>query len=331
MENNPQNTISTTAIKKYNEYRSVRVEALEWIKITSAEGKSTRVPTERKTVEKEVLDYIKLDIMQTTTQQQNQEYYMSAAPDIKQKQYASELLIPPTTNHAFSKNEELDDTIVHRRLGHATDDKINKMAKLEILLDLPKRKSQRYRKQKCRCVICWKASTVNLPKGITMDTNNLRPGELIHMDFCFLEETSIRNFTCALVIVDARVRKMWTFCTQSKRPPLATVRYFLEQLKQMGRRVINIRTDMGGELARSSEFCNLLVEEFQCGLQTTAGYSSWLNGKVERHIRTLENTSRKIRGDANLPKKLWCYSYEHSIDIYGAMIHSATQESPDFK
>ena len=91
---------------------------------------------------------------------------------------------------------------------------------------------------------------VNLPKGITINTENLRPGELLHMDFCFLDETSIRQFTCALVVVDAKVRKMWTFCTPGKRPPLATVRYLLEQLKQMGRRVVNIRTDLGGELAR---------------------------------------------------------------------------------
>ena len=132
------------------------------------------------------------------------------------------------------------------------------------------------------------------------------------------------------MIVDAKVRKMWTFNTPGKRPPLATIRYFLEQLKQTERQVLNITTDLGGELARSSEFCNVLVEEYKCGLQTTGGYSSWLNGKAERHIRTLENTARKIRGDANLPSNLWCYSYEHATDIYGAMIHSATQESPDY-
>ena len=84
MENNPQNTISTTAIKQYNDYRSVRVEALEWLKITSAEGQSTRVSTERKLVENEVLDYIKIDIMKTTTKLQDQECYISVAPDIKQ-------------------------------------------------------------------------------------------------------------------------------------------------------------------------------------------------------------------------------------------------------
>ena len=79
-----------------------------------------------------------------------------------------------------------------------------------------------------------------------MTTDDLQPGELIHMDFCFLEEESIRKFTCALVIVDAKVRKRWTFNTPGKRPPLATIRYFLEQLKQIGRQVLNIRTDIGG-------------------------------------------------------------------------------------
>ena len=59
----------------------------------------------------------------------------------------------------------------------------------------------------------------------------------------------------------------------------------------------------------------------------TGGYSSWLNDKVERHIITLQNTAKKSRGDANLPATLWYYSYENVIDVYGAMIHSTTQES----
>ena len=63
----------------------------------------------------------------------------------------------------------------------------------------------------------------------------------------------------------------------------------------MGREVVNIRTNLDGELARSREFCNLFVKEYQCELQTTGIYSSWLNGKVERHIRTLENTARKMQ------------------------------------
>ena len=67
--------------------------------------------------------------------------------------------------------------------------------------------------------------------------------------------------------------KMWTFYTPSKRPPLATVKCLLEQLNQMDRQVVNIRIDLRGESARSSEFCIFLVKDYQCRLQTTGGYS----------------------------------------------------------
>ena len=45
MRDNPQNKISSTAIKKYNDFCSVQIEALEWFKVTNLEGKSVRVST----------------------------------------------------------------------------------------------------------------------------------------------------------------------------------------------------------------------------------------------------------------------------------------------
>ena len=56
-----------------------------------------------------------------------------------------------------------------------------------------------------------------------------------------------------------------------------------------------------------------------------------MNDKAESRIRTLENTVRNIRGDTNLLATLWCHSYEHAINLHNAMIHSATQESPDYE
>ena len=47
IRDNPQNTISTTAIKKYNDFHRVRVEALEWFKVINKERKSARIPTIR--------------------------------------------------------------------------------------------------------------------------------------------------------------------------------------------------------------------------------------------------------------------------------------------
>ena len=112
MTNNPQNTVSTTAIKKYNEFRSVRQEALEWIRFTDSNGKSVRIRTCQDKVQDEVLDYITFDIMTTTTNGSRNDF-VSIPSSTNTTKYISDLLIPPTTNHAFTKNEELDQIIVH--------------------------------------------------------------------------------------------------------------------------------------------------------------------------------------------------------------------------
>ena len=67
-----------------------------------------------------------LDIMGITTDKQQQDY-VSAALDIKQQEYKSNLLIPTIINNRFSNNKALNNTIVHSRLGHAMDEKIRDM------------------------------------------------------------------------------------------------------------------------------------------------------------------------------------------------------------
>ena len=102
MRNNPEHAISMTVIKKYNDFHSVQVKSLEWFKVTNKEGKSVLVPTIRKRVESETLDYIKIDVMETTPQIHDQDF-IRAALEMNRMEYKSELLIPPTINHAFYK------------------------------------------------------------------------------------------------------------------------------------------------------------------------------------------------------------------------------------
>ena len=146
---------------------------------------------------------------------------------------------------------------------------------------LPKTYPNKARVHKKICWICPRGQLHNDPHGVTINTEHLRAGQLIHMDFYFLNTISIRNFTAVLLILDAKTRKMWQFPTQQKRPPLDIVNFFLSQLKRMGREVQHIRTDCGGELVGSSEFCAFIKNKFEVGLERTGTYSSWLNGKAE--------------------------------------------------
>ena len=278
MPQNPQQSFSNTAMKQYlNNVSSVRYEALDWIRITTDNNKSARLTTIQKYKDKEIQDYIYIDIMTTnigTKESTEQQLTVNNMPQLS--------FIPPQLNHSFIKNDNPDWTIIHRRMDHTKDYLIEQMCKEKTMEGLPDRYKPKLQKYKERCPICAQATLDNVPWGITLNTDNLQLGQLIHMDFYFMNITSIRKFTSVLMAIDAKARKLWKFPTQSKRPPLDIIDFFLTQMKRNGRPVQFIRTDLGGELAKSSEVCSLLVNKHQCGIQTTAEYSSWLNGKVER-------------------------------------------------
>ena len=75
----------------------------------------------------------------------------------------------------------------------------------------------------------------------------------------------------------------------------------------------------------------MLFQEFHISLQSTGGYSLWLNGEAERHIQTISNMMRSGFIDSGLPKILWCYNAEYQVNLYNALLHSATNEQPDYE
>ena len=184
----------------------------------------------------------------------------------------------PSVGHDYT-----DGSIFHQSLDHIHDNKLAEMCKKQLLEGLTRTYPQSAQNHRRDCWICPHGNLHNDPHGITVNTDHLKLGKLLHIDFYFMNKVSIRGFTSVLNIVDAKGRKLWQFGTPSKRPPLLILRFFLMQLKRMGRECSHIRTDLGGELTRSSEFCHMLKEEFQIVLERTGTYSSWLNGKNERH------------------------------------------------
>ena len=164
----------------------------------------------------------------------------SSAPMIPDTILQQRLPVCPKVNHSFSPDlNEINYLLLHRRLKHASNTKMDKMCKKQTIIGLPTRMSARLLKDGRICWICNAAVTIDLPRGPTMSTEFLRPGELIHMDFYFMNVTSIRGFTCVLNIVDAKTRNKWEFGTPNKPPPIDTVDFFLTQCKVEGSSVMN--------------------------------------------------------------------------------------------
>ena len=91
MPQNPQNTISQTALKHYNQFRIVRTEALIWLQIATDTGMKLKVEIIFKEIDQQLLDLIKSGLLKIEQQR----------PSI---QYIITLPMTPIINSPFSKH-----------------------------------------------------------------------------------------------------------------------------------------------------------------------------------------------------------------------------------
>ena len=140
MSGNPQDTFSPPACKHYIlDTRSVRYEALEWSRLTTANNKSARITTIHKYRDMEIQDYMKINIM--TTQ------HFSTDPThnsyrIQKKLFFSTL--HPNSIIPLLKNDDPDWTIIHRRLDYVKDNVLTEMYKHNTIDGLPQRFSTEF-------------------------------------------------------------------------------------------------------------------------------------------------------------------------------------------
>jgi hypothetical protein len=90
---------------------------------------------------------------------------------------------------------------------------------------------------------------------------------------------SYDGYTSYLLIVDEASRYIWVFPTSSKDPPLDLVSTFLRVHGHINGG--SIRTDQGGELARSHAFQDMLLRDHSYILEPTGSDSPSQNGAVE--------------------------------------------------
>ena len=118
---------------------------------------------------------------------------------------------------------------------------------------------------------------INLPKGTTYDTNNLQPGELIHMDFALYNVNSIRGFTSVLTVVNAKNIMICVLPTAPKRSPVCIIRFILKTLNNEQHPRKNVRVDEYYASENSTDVTNLLVYEFNISMEVTGCDASCLN------------------------------------------------------
>ena len=106
-----------------------------------------------------------------------------------------------------------------------------------------------------------------------------------------------------ITVVCAKTRIIWVFPTASKRTPVRIIRFILTTLVNEQHPCKRVRVDEDSALEKSIDVKNLRIEEFKISMETTGGDASWINGKNERHNRSIHNMVRSGLLDSNQHEK----------------------------
>ncbi len=136
---------------------------------------------------------------------------------------------------------------------------------------------------------------------------------------------SYDGYSAYLLIVDNASRYVWCFLTTSKEPPIEILRSFMSKYVT-GSGIV--RTDQGGELARSSIFRNTMLKDFGYVVEPTGADSPLQNGGVEIYNNTLAVKVRTLLYGSGLPARFWYAGLLHAVYLYNRLVHSATLKTP---
>ena len=212
---------------------------------------------------------------------------------------------------------------LHLCTQHASDGVLEMMVQKGTSNDLPSNIWPKMKHYNCNCYVCMISKPRLLPKGKLVDKTTMAPFTRIHLDFHFFSVTSIWGFTSSLAAVCSSTSYPFNFPTKNKSPPIAIVLFLLRTIRSMG------HVDEDGALAKSSQFCSMIIDE-NCILETTGGRNSTNNGQVEQvnqydanMIRPALSTMNILMGDL-LPKNMsiemfWCCALQNTTMIHRRM------------
>jgi hypothetical protein len=116
------------------------------------------------------------------------------------------------------------------------------------------------------------------------------------------------GYSSYLLVVDEASRYIWVFLTKSKEPPLDIIDTFLDRFGHVNGG--SVRSDQGGELARSFTFSDLLLRKHKYVIEPTGADSPSQNGAVEIYNAKLAVCTRTLLFGSGLPAKILVISLD---------------------
>ena len=230
--------------------------------------------------------------------------------------------------------------IWHHRLGHASHKVM--MEAHKHCIGIPKMKQPSF----FNCSTCHSSKfrkkhigpSKSSLKPANVKSENIEVGQHLHIDFGFVRGsdysskdatgrlvTSIDGYRSYCLVIDRASRYVTIILTKSKEPPIKELRHIFQQFRaKVKAEHCTVTTDLGGELAGSKSFIQLLMEpDVKYVPRTTAAFSSAQNGLAEKPNQDLARMMRSLLYGAGLGSKYWSYALRHSVYLKNRLPHSA--------
>ena len=134
------------------------------------------------------------------------------------------------------------------------------------------------------------------------------------------------GYSSYLLIVDEASQYIWVFLTKSKDPPIDIVETFLGRFGHEDGGVL--RMDQGGELARSFDFGDTILQNQKYVLEPTGADSPSQNGAAEIYNAKLAVRARTLLFGSGLPAKFWSSALIHTVYLHNRLVHTVTWKTP---
>ena len=193
---------------------------------------------------------------------------------------------------------------------------IQNLSSKDLVRDLPKLKYDQH-----FCDACKVGKQVHSSHKAKNMVSTSRCLELLHMDLFGPSATqSYGGNFYTLVVVDDYSRYTWTKFLKSKNEAFDKFEILSKKIQnQLGSNIVSIRTDHGREFDNEfqfGDFCdkNGITHNF------SAPRTPQSNGVVERKNRTLQEMSRTMLNEQNIPQKFWCNAVDTSTYILNRVL-----------
>lgn len=222
-----------------------------------------------------------------------------------------------TLHHNVGTKRDLVDensaNLWHKRLGHISKERMQRLVKNEILPNLDFTDLG-------VCIDCIKGKqTKHTKKGATRSTKLL---EIVHTDICGpFDVSSFGGESYFITFIDDFSRYGYVYLLHDKSQSVDALEVYIKEVeRQLDKKVKIIRSDRGGEYyGKYNEsgqcpgpFAKFLERHGICAQYTMPG-TPQQNDVAKRRNRTLMEMVRSMMSYSSLPLSLWMYALKTSM------------------